>query len=190
MELLWGVRVHSLTPSHTPRNMLCDSRLPSWPATLQTLALVASPRLGLRQNISRSILMVCNQQHAYPFLAQNWNVLDIPHPTTHHQSPLTKPRPLTFFTNALESNTSNHQLPRCECLRNYRLFLFFPAWTCIPSLNIINVFHLGLPCPHSYHHIPCVLYVKVQCALHIFLARLIVNPFDIVAWHAFLFFHS
>jgi hypothetical protein len=51
MELPWGVRVHSLTPSHTPGSMLCDSRLPSWPATLQTLALVASPKLGLRQYI-------------------------------------------------------------------------------------------------------------------------------------------
>ncbi len=49
VELPWGVRVHSLTPSHTPGSMLCDSQLPSWPATLQTLALVASPRLGLRQ---------------------------------------------------------------------------------------------------------------------------------------------
>jgi len=49
VELPWGVRVHYLTPSHTPGSMLCDSRLPFWPATLQTLALVASPRLGLRQ---------------------------------------------------------------------------------------------------------------------------------------------
>jgi hypothetical protein len=46
--LPWGVRVHSLTPSHTPGSMLCDFRLPSWPATLQTLALVARPRLRLR----------------------------------------------------------------------------------------------------------------------------------------------
>jgi hypothetical protein len=30
--------------------MLCDSRLPSWPATLQTLALVVRPRLKLRQD--------------------------------------------------------------------------------------------------------------------------------------------
>jgi hypothetical protein len=43
-KLPWGVRVHSLTPSHTSESMLCDSRLLSWPATLQTLALVASPR--------------------------------------------------------------------------------------------------------------------------------------------------
>ncbi len=50
---LGGVKVHSLTPSHTPKSMLCDSWLPSWPATLQTLALVTSPRLGLRQNLSR-----------------------------------------------------------------------------------------------------------------------------------------
>jgi hypothetical protein len=43
VELPWGVKVHSLTP----RNMLCDSWLPSWPTTLQTLTLVASPRLRL-----------------------------------------------------------------------------------------------------------------------------------------------
>jgi len=49
VELPWGVKVHSVTPSHTPESMLCDSRLPSWPATLQTLASVTSPRLGLRQ---------------------------------------------------------------------------------------------------------------------------------------------
>jgi hypothetical protein len=49
VEPLGGVRVHSLTPSHTPGSMLCDSWLPSWPVTLQTLALVASPRLGLPQ---------------------------------------------------------------------------------------------------------------------------------------------
>jgi hypothetical protein len=48
VEFPWGVRVHSLTPSRTLESMLCDSRLPFWPATLQTLALVASPRLGLR----------------------------------------------------------------------------------------------------------------------------------------------
>ncbi len=48
VELPWGVRVHSLTPPHTPGSMLCESWLPSWPATLQTLALVVSSRLGLR----------------------------------------------------------------------------------------------------------------------------------------------
>ncbi len=48
VEPLGGVRVHSLTSSHTLGSMLCDSRLPSWLAILQTLALVASPRLGLR----------------------------------------------------------------------------------------------------------------------------------------------
>ncbi len=35
------------------------------------------------------------------------------------------------------------------------------AWTWIASLNIINVFHLGLPHPHSYHHIPYAFYVEV-----------------------------
>jgi hypothetical protein len=49
VEPFGGVRVHSLTPSHTPRSMLCDSHLSSWPATLQTLVLVVSPRLRLRQ---------------------------------------------------------------------------------------------------------------------------------------------
>jgi len=47
MEPLGGVRVHSLAPSHTPGRMLCDSQLPSWPATLQALALVTNLRLGL-----------------------------------------------------------------------------------------------------------------------------------------------
>jgi hypothetical protein len=41
------VRVHSLTLFCTPRSMKCDSQTQSWPAPLQTLALVASPRLGL-----------------------------------------------------------------------------------------------------------------------------------------------
>jgi hypothetical protein len=49
VEPLRGVRVHSFTPSDTFESMLCDSRLQSWFATLQTLALVASPRLGLRK---------------------------------------------------------------------------------------------------------------------------------------------
>jgi hypothetical protein len=43
-----NVRVHSLTFSYTPGSMSVTPRLPSWPAPLQTLALVASPRLGLR----------------------------------------------------------------------------------------------------------------------------------------------
>jgi hypothetical protein len=64
------------------------------------------------------------------------------------------------------------------------------AWTWIESLNIIDVFHLGLPCPCSYHHIPYVLRVKVQHALCIPLVRLAVRPFNITTWHAFLFFHS
>ncbi len=40
VELPWGVKVHSLTPFHTPRSMLCDSQLPFWPAT------IANPCLG------------------------------------------------------------------------------------------------------------------------------------------------
>jgi hypothetical protein len=62
VELPWGVRVHSLTPSHTPGTMLCDFRLPSWFATLQTLALVTSPRLGLRQHLTY-FLQIPHPQH-------------------------------------------------------------------------------------------------------------------------------
>jgi hypothetical protein len=43
----------------------------------------------------------------------------------------------------------------------------FSTWTWIASLDIIDVFHLGLPQFHSYYHIPYVLYVKVRHALHI-----------------------
>jgi len=48
VELFWGVRAHSLTPSHILGSILCDSWLLFWPATSQTLALIASPRLKLR----------------------------------------------------------------------------------------------------------------------------------------------
>ncbi len=44
-----SVEVDSLTLSYTPRSMRCDSEASSWPAPLQALALVASPRLRLRQ---------------------------------------------------------------------------------------------------------------------------------------------
>jgi hypothetical protein len=46
-------------------------------------------------------------------------------------------------------------------LSTLRSFLPFLAWTWIASLDIINVLHLALPCPHSYHHIPYVLCVEV-----------------------------
>jgi hypothetical protein len=36
------------------------------------------------------------------------------------------------------------------------------AWTWITSINIIDVFHLGLPCRCFYHHIPHVFQVNVQ----------------------------
>jgi hypothetical protein len=47
-ETPWGCEgsfPHTLSHSH---EYVCDSRFSSWPATLQTLALVVSPRLGLR----------------------------------------------------------------------------------------------------------------------------------------------
>jgi hypothetical protein len=42
------------------------------------------------------------------------------------------------------------------------------AWTWITSIDIIDVFHLGLPHPCSYHHIPYALRVDIQQALYIF----------------------
>jgi hypothetical protein len=46
-----SVRVHSLTLFALPGACEVTPESPSWPATLQPLALVASPRLGLRQNM-------------------------------------------------------------------------------------------------------------------------------------------
>jgi len=37
----------------------------------------------------------------------------------------------------------------------------FLAWTWIALLDIIDIFHLGLPRPYSYHHIPYAFCVKV-----------------------------
>jgi len=45
---LGSVRLHSLTFFCTFRSVKCDSRAHSWPTPSQTLALVASPRLGLQ----------------------------------------------------------------------------------------------------------------------------------------------
>jgi len=44
------VRVHSLTVFAFSRAWDVTPGLPSWPATLRALALIASPKLGLRQN--------------------------------------------------------------------------------------------------------------------------------------------
>jgi hypothetical protein len=68
---------------------------------------------------------------------------------------------------------------------------FLPSltWTWIALLDVIDDFHLGLPHLHSYHHIPYVFCVKVQHALHILLIWLVMNPSNVVAWHAFLLFH-
>jgi hypothetical protein len=51
---LGSVRIHSLTFFALPR--ACDVTLgpPSWPATLQPLALVTSPSLGLQHNYKSS----------------------------------------------------------------------------------------------------------------------------------------
>jgi len=73
VEFPWGVRVHSLTPSHTPESMLCDFRLASWPATSQTLALVVSPRLGLRIWWYRDFIL--------PFLFSKWFPFYFPLPS-------------------------------------------------------------------------------------------------------------
>jgi hypothetical protein len=60
-----------------------------------------------------------------------------------------------------------------DCIIKYHRF--FPSWFTMPPL---------IP---SYHI--CSLYRSSIC-LHIPLAQLVVNPFDITVWHAFLFFHS
>jgi len=64
------------------------------------------------------------------------------------------------------------------------------AWIWITSLDYINDFHFDLPCPRSYHHVPHVFHVDIQHVLRIPLVQVVVNPFAIVAWHAFLLFHS
>ncbi len=62
----------------------------------------------------------------------------------------------------------------------FSITIFSSPWTWIASLNIIDVFHLCLPNPCSYHHIRYALCVEVQHVLHIPLAQLVVNPFNIV----------
>jgi hypothetical protein len=52
---LGSVRVHSLTLFALLGACDVTPRFPSWLATLQTLALVASPRLGLRQDLSQNV---------------------------------------------------------------------------------------------------------------------------------------
>ncbi len=62
------------------------------------------------------------------------------------------------------------------------------TWAWIPSIYIINAFHLGSPCPRSYHHIPYPLHDNVQHAFHIPLICMATNPSNIATWHAFLLF--
>jgi hypothetical protein len=64
------------------------------------------------------------------------------------------------------------------------------AWTWIASLDIIDVFHLCLPRPCSYHHIPYVFHVEVQRALCLLVVQLVINPSNITTWHAILLFNS
>lgn len=64
-------------------------------------------------------------------------------------------------------------------------FFFARVW--ISFVNIIDVLHLNLPCPYSYHHIS-FCFIDVQHALCIHLAFVAINPSNIAIWHAFLFF--
>jgi hypothetical protein len=43
--------------------MCCDSRAPSWPVTLQALALVINPRLGLRHGLTKATLSLFVHKH-------------------------------------------------------------------------------------------------------------------------------
>jgi hypothetical protein len=46
------------------------------------------------------------------------------------------------------------------------------VYTWITSLDIIDDFHLDLPCPHLYHHIPYALSIKSSMCF--------ANPFTLV----------
>jgi hypothetical protein len=80
------------------------------------------------------------------------------------------------------SCTTHRQSSTSRVLMLSTLLFFHPlAWTWIVSLDIIYTFHLGLPHPFSYHHIPYALHVKVQHVLHILLVWLVANPCNIAA---------
>jgi len=61
------------------------------------------------------------------------------------------------------------------------------TWAWIASIDIINVFHLGLSRPCFYHHIPYAFRVDVQQTLHIPLFQLTSDPSDVVTWHFFCY---
>ncbi len=79
------------------------------------------------------------------------------------------------------NETSNFAMPTLQCSPPSS------TWTWIESINIIDVFHLGLPCPHSYQHIMYTLRIDVQWILYIPLFQLTSNPFDIVTLHSFCY---
>jgi hypothetical protein len=58
-EFTWECGVHSLTLSHTPRNIKCDSQSSHLARTFASHVLVTSPRLGLRHPII-VIQFTCN----------------------------------------------------------------------------------------------------------------------------------
>ncbi len=62
------------------------------------------------------------------------------------------------------------------------------TWTWVTFVDVIDVFHLGLLHPHSYHHIPYVLHWCSTCLAYSF------NPYDHwPIWHcnlAYNFFFS
>jgi len=62
------------------------------------------------------------------------------------------------------------------------------TWTWIASIDIIDAFHLGLPCICSYHHIPYALRIDVQQSLHILLSQFTFDLSNVIAWHVFLLF--
>jgi len=61
------------------------------------------------------------------------------------------------------------------------------TWTWIASINIIDDFHLGLPCPHSYIHISYTFQIDIQRALHIPLSKLASDLSNVVTWHFFYY---
>jgi hypothetical protein len=91
------------------------------------------------------------------------------HQTMHHTQIVIRFRDADVFNNIIFSSFGLDM----DCIIRYH--------RCLPSWFTML---------YSYHHIPYALHVEIQYNLHIPLAWLAINPSNIIAWHAYLFFHS
>ncbi len=107
------------------------------------------------------------------------------------------PHSLSFLWSSIlcKGRLAQHQF---SCTAHRQSFLFggvlpptllcFPpysTWTWIASIDIIDAFHLGLPCLCSYHHIPYALRIDVQQTLHILLSWFTFDLSNVIAWYVF-----